>query len=79
LARKGNAVTAMIEECDLYTVTEDQRRAAALIVCGNAKGDNREQQVEDARTLMSMLGLMPGQESEFDFRTVPTATIQDCI
>ena len=38
-------------------ISAEERRKAALLVCSNAES------VDDARTLMEMLGLMPGQDT----------------
>lgn len=63
MASKGALVTSLIESCgEPGVLPEEVRRAAALVVCGNAQGKNHEDQVADARDLMAALGLLPGQE-----------------
>lgn len=48
---------------------EEIKRRARTVVAGNAKGRSRRAQVQDATTLMQMLGVYPGQS--FD-PTAPT-------
>lgn len=69
---KGSKIQALIDECEYVPPTESERVAAAKIVCACACGETLGEQVADARTLMSMLGLMPGQEDE-DLRVAPAS------
>lgn len=56
---QGSKITALIETVDHFDpLTDEQRHAAALVVCGNAVD------ADEAHTFMAMLGLLPGQEDE---------------
>lgn len=52
-------------------VTEEQRERARYTVCANAAGYTPEEQLQDATTLMKMLGIFPGQEDEQTSLSVP--------
>ena len=69
----GSRVSALIDLCDYQPLTAEQRRAAALVVCGNDKGKTRAEQVDDARYLLGALGLLPGQQDDLD-ATKPEAS-----
>lgn len=72
---KGSMMSALIESCEVFTPFSDQQRtAAAMIVCGNAQGNTHEEQVAWATDLMGMLGLLPGQEDE-EYLTGPSPSI----
>lgn len=71
---KGSIIAAMTDQVEFFTPpSQDQRTAAARLICANATGDTHEEQVADARDLCAMLGLLPGQEDE-DFILPPTGT-----
>lgn len=51
---------------DIEPLQEDTRRKVQLIIAGNAKGRSKKAKVEDAVTLMMMLGVHPDQPKEYD-------------
>lgn len=71
---KGSKIQALIDECECVPPSQTERIAAAKIVCAGAVGDTVAEQAADARTLMSMLGLMPGQEDQ-DLRVAPAVPL----
>jgi hypothetical protein len=69
-------MSALIESCEVFTpLGEQQKKAAAAIVCANAEGKTHEEQVAWATDIMGMLGLLPGQEDE-EFLTGPHAIVE---
>jgi hypothetical protein len=67
---KGSKISALIDECDFIPLSQEQRDAAARVVCGHPSVPD----AGDARELMAMLGLMPGQEAEYLDVVVGTST-----
>ena len=65
-ARDFETSSSQIE--DVEDPGEAVKQAARAIIAGHAKGRSNKARVADARLLMEMLGLLPGQD--FD----PTAT-----
>lgn len=56
---------------DIEPLQEDTRRKTQIIVAGNAKGRSKKARVEDAVTLMMMLGVHPSQPEQYDPLTGP--------
>ena len=51
---------------DVDPLHEDTRRKVQLLIAGNAKGRSKKARVEDAVTLMMMLGVHPHQIEQYD-------------
>jgi len=79
VANRGSKIAAYIDECgECEPPSTETLQAAARLVCANARGATREEQVADASELMAMLGLMPGQEDEY-YLTGPAIPVnRDC-
>jgi hypothetical protein len=76
---KGSMMSALIESCEVFTpFNEQQKKAASMIVCGNAQGETHEEQVAWAEDMMGMLGLLPGQEDE-EYLTGPHGNVNDHV
>lgn len=61
---------------EVEPLSEQMRKKAQLIICGNAKGRSKKAQREDAETLMKMLGVHPDQPPAFDPTVGPTPSFQ---
>ena len=51
---------------DIEPLQDDIRRKMQLVIAASAKGRSKKAQVEDAVTLMMMLGVHPSQPKEHD-------------
>lgn len=61
---------------EVEPLSEQLRRKAQLIVCGNAKGRSAKARRADAEELMRMLGVHPDQPPAFDPATGPSPSFQ---
>lgn len=73
-ARDFETSASQIEDVEPFS--EQLRRKAQIVVCGNARGRSRAAQVADADTLMRMLGVHPGQPVLDDPLTGPSPSFQ---
>lgn len=76
---KGSKISALIDECsDISPLSDEQRHAAAKLVCANAAGDTHTDQVADAAELMEMLGLLPHQRDDWYLTSLVSPANRDC-
>ena len=61
---------------DVEPLTDQLRKKAQLIVCGNAKGRSAKARREDAEELMRMLGVHPDQPALDDQTVGPAPSFQ---
>lgn len=61
---------------EVEPLSEQMRKKAQLVICGNAKGRSAKARREDAETLMKMLGVHPGQPLAFDPTVGPAPRFQ---
>lgn len=61
---------------EVEPLSEQLRRKAQLIVCGNAKGRSAKARRADAEELMRMLGVHPDQPPSFDPLVGPSPSFQ---
>lgn len=73
-ARDFETSASQIGEVEPFT--EQLRRKAQLIICGNAKGRSAKARRQDAEELMQMLGVHPDQPPSFDPLVGPSPSFQ---
>lgn len=73
-ARDFEASASQIGEVEPFS--DQLRRKAQLIICGNARGRSRSARVADAEELMRMLGVHPDQPPVFDPTVGPAPSFQ---
>ena len=61
---------------EVEPLSDQLRRKAQMIICGNAKGRSAKARREDAELLMQMLGVHPDQPPVFDPTVGPTPSFQ---
>lgn len=73
-ARDFETSASQIEDVEPFS--DQLRRKAQTIICGNAKGRSRKAQIADAEMLMRMLGVHPDQPPAFDPAVGPSPSFQ---